>query len=327
MRLGAFLLAATCVLAACESAAPPTFAEPDAPPAREISHWNTLGTTGFHFLPWETPTWGDHHAFDPNVQPTVRICRVTNGVCGSTLATFTRASGSYGQRVTVNTTDEEYSVNWPTGSTGASAGQVYRVSVEANGRTLGFMDVLMVTSWVQFFTTDTDEFYPWAAGWTFEIRFRIEQELPASVTISPAAINVGVGDGVAVSATVRGLSNQLLSVADMGWLLQNGSTNAAELDSGLVIGNAVGTGSLWAWAGDLMVQVPVTVTDTRRAWTAMATPADGQGSRGIWGTSATNIYAANNTGVLRWNGTAWTYADPVRWRATHAVYGFGASDV
>jgi hypothetical protein len=58
----------------------------------------------------------------------------------------------------------------------------------------------------------------------------------------------------------------------------------------------------------------------------MATPDQG-GNRALWGSGPTNVYAANNTGVLHYNGTSWSHENAVRWRGTYDVYGTSASNV
>jgi hypothetical protein len=249
---------------------------------------------------------------------------MTNGVCGSTLGTASRTSPWWGNRyVTVNAGEERYQVDWPTSNVNAQTGQVYRVSVSVGTRTLGFMDVKMVASWAEFFATDTDEYIPWFAGSTLPVYFRIETGVPGSITVAPTSITLNVGSAVSVSSVLRDLRGQPMADTALWWM---DNPDVAQLDSGWVVGKTPGTTILWAWYYDIEVQIPVTVTDTRRAWTTMATPTD-QGNRGIWGTSASNVYAANYTGLLRWNGTAWAYVPDILSRTMNDVWGSSASDV
>jgi hypothetical protein len=313
-------------LAACGVADAPTLAIPESPPSQEIYHWSNGGNEGFWFYDGGPPTGETAAPFDPNVSPTVRICRVTNGACGPTLATFTRTSGSYGRLVTADTANDEYDLSWPTGSTGAQAGQVYRVSVHAASRELGFMDVYMVTSWQELWTTDQSQYVPWVAGVTLPISFFIAQGMPGSITLSASSLSVNVGDGRPITATLRDLRGQPVS-GPVYWEMEaTSSSEAAVLDSGLVVGLAPGTATLWAWHADIVVQIPVTVTDTRRAWSTQATP-DDQGNRGVWGSAANNVYAANYTGMLRYDGAGWSHVAAVRWRSLHDVWGSAASNV
>lgn len=326
MRFRGLPALALLAAAACGVTDAPTLATPDANPSQVIYHWTTGGNEGFWFYDGGPPAGQTPTAFDPNVSPTVRICRVTNGSCGPTLATFTRTTGSYGRLVTVDTENAEYDLSWPTGSTNAQPGQVYRVSVTAAGRELGFMDVYMITSWSELWTTDQTQYVPWVAGVSLPITFHIGTGMPGSITLSASSLSVNVADGKPITATLRGLQGQVIT-GDIYWELEpTSSPQAAVLDSGLVVGMAPGTATLWAWHADIVVQIPVTVTDTRQAWTTQSTP-DNQGNRGLWGSAANNVYAANHTGMLRWNGTSWSHVDAVRWRTLHDVWGSSAASV
>jgi len=331
MRLSGLLIAATATLAACGGADSPTAVTTPRSaetPRRTIDDWPRGGTYNFYFLP-NALGWTEA-AFDATLNPTVTICRLTADVCGSTLATFTKTSGSYSRLVTVNTSGRSYNVSWPaTTGNGYASGRTYRVNVRVAGRDLGFLDVQVVANSSQAAAVDTSEYRAVVIGNNFPISFRINQGIPASITVSPASFSLNVGDGVPVTATVLDLHGQPITLPNMGWELETTSAApgaVAVLDSGMVVGAQPGTGKLWVWWGNLEVQVPVTVTDTRRAWTVMPTPDQG-GNRALWGASATNVYAANNTGILRYNGTSWSQVEAVRWRGMYDVYGTSASNV
>jgi hypothetical protein len=317
------LLFGLAALAACDGAELPTASTPIEPkaPSYTVDHWPTGGVPGFLFTFANIPSGAPSNPFDGTLSPTVEVCRVTNDVCGPVLATFTRTSGSYGRLVTVDTQDEEYQVTWPTGSTGAQAGQVYRVSVRVGTRSLGFMDVRMITNWWELFTTDTNVYYPWIAGANLNVTFRIEQGIPGSVQVTPTNLHLNVGDGRSLNTVVRDLHGQTMAGASVYMYIENGAAEVATLDSGLVVGVTGGTATLWAGYGDVWTEVPVTVNDTRRQWIAVGTQA-GETHRAVWGTSASDLYTATHTGVMRWNGSAWSYADPVRWRELMDVRGF-----
>lgn len=325
MKALSALLLATLALAGCDAVELPT-AAPATPraPAREMSHWPTGGLPGFHFTFADLPPGVPLAPFDATLSPVVEVCRVTNGSCGPVLATFTRTTGSFGRLVTVDAADQAYRVTWPTGSTGADPGEVFRVSVRVGTRQLGFMDVLMVTSWWQLFTTDTSEFYPWVAGVNLTVGFRIERGIPGSVQVSASSLSLNVGEGRAVSATVLDLHGQPIPTLNAKWWIYD-PVQSVSVDSGMVIGVTPGTTTISAWYGDVETIIPVTVTDTRRAWTAVAPPE--MEARAVWGASQNDLYTATHTGIGRWNGTAWSFAEPVRWRSLYDVRGFGAGDV
>lgn len=330
MKTTPLLLLAALTLAACGESDLPTSPSRAAPrpPVHTVDHWTTGGVPGFWFSFDPPPAGWPAMAFDGTLSPTVEVCRVTNGACGPVLATFTRTTGSYGRLVTVDAANGYYRVTWPTGSTGASAGEVYRVSVRVGSRTLGFTDVLMVTSFWQLFSTDETQFYPWIAGVNLTLSFSISQGIPGAVQATASSLALNVGDGKPLAATVLDLHGQPLAGADAIFWVQDppgASASAAAVDSGLVVGLAPGTATVWAWWGDVSVAVPVTVTDTRRAWTSVA-PAEME-SRAIWGASATNLYTATHTGVAHYDGTSWSFVDAVRWRDLSDVTGFSANDV
>jgi len=60
-------------------------------------------------------------------------------------------------------------------------------------------------------------------------------------------------------------------------------------------------------------------------WTPTST--DGQGSFGVWGSSAEDVYLANWMGMWHFDGSAWSAIPELEWHATLDVYGFGAGDV
>lgn len=336
MRSKALLLICLAALAACDGPAPTAPAErteiPSLPrhPAGTIGHWsNWGGTQQFYFLPGAPPPGGTDNAFDATLSPTVTLCRITSGSCGSTIATWTKTSGTYGRLVTVNSSGRSYNVTWPTASTGVSSGQVYRITVRVGTRTLGFLDVMVVTNSAAAATVDEDLYWPVVRNANFPVSFRINQGIPASITLSSSSISLGVGSGRTISATVLDLRGQVMSNPGLGWQVVNTSSApgpVAVLDSGMVIGTNTGTATLWAWMDDVEVSIPVTVNEPRHQWTVMTTP-DNQGNHALWGTSASNMFAANYTGILRYNGTSWSQVAAARWRTMNDVVGLSASNV
>lgn len=310
--------------AAC-TADVPTVAAPEQGPSLEINDewWN--GAYGLVFLPRPVPAGS---TFDNNLQPTLRLCRITNtttNTCTATLASWTRSSGSYGRTISVGS--NSYNLSWPTGSTGATSGQTYRLTVIAGGRTLGWQDVRIVSTTSQFNAVDQNLYKPCFTNANCVIQFRIAVGTPGSITVSAGSVSLNVGDGQVVTGQVRDLRGNVMSTVPVNWEIESQSSPAAaEVDSGMVVAKHPGTAILWAGYLDLWVQIPVTVTDTRRAWTVMQTP-DDQGNRGIWGSSASNVYTANYMGVWRYDGSQWAHVPEARWRSFYDVYGNSANGV
>lgn len=304
-------------------------------PRHELDDWNHYGLDQFYFLPASLGSGKTDNTFDSTLSPTVTVCLMGPTTCGATLATFTRTSGTFGRTIAVNTTSRSYTVNWPTSTTTSgsatrvSAGQVYRVSVAVGTRALGHEDVKFVSSSSQLASVDTSQYKGAVAGSTFAISFRVNQGIPGSIQLSASSISENVNDGKPLTVTLRDLHGNTMTSPWLGTEIDNDVAAPGEiavLDSGLVVGQFTGSATFWAWIGDLEVSIPITVTDTRHAWTVQATP-DDQGNRSLWGTSATNVYAANHTGVLHFNGTTWAHEAAPRWRSTYDVYGTSASDV
>jgi len=333
MRRALLLLALAALAGACDSLESPTLAAPEqaAPPgkpSRWIADGRSWGASGFYWELWSSPQTTYTGTFDGGLSPVVEVCRVNaDDECGTLVAWFSRTGGSTTRRVTVNATEQRYETEWATPS--SAAGQVYRVSVRVGTRSLGHADVQMVTSLGQFWTVDYGLYVPWVSGATLPIAFRIETGIPGSITLSSSSLNVGVGDAVTLTATVRDLrGNAMPSIAAEWWV---GNTSAAagpvvSVDSGWVIGANAGTGRVMAWLDNIEAEIPVTVTDTRRAWTAAATP-DAQGIDALWGSGSTPTFAAGHAGMLRHNGASWQYVDAVRWRGMNDVLGFSATNV
>lgn len=288
----------------------------------DLYDWPNGGTEGFTFLPATIPSGGQ--PFDATLSPVVTICRITNDVCGTTLATYTKTSS--GTKVTVNTGNSSYNVTWP--ASGVSSGQVYRIKVTVGSRELGYHDVKFASTTSQYNAIDQTEYRRAWVGSTYPISFRIDQGIPQSITLSVSSLSVTMGDAKTVTATVRDLRNQVMTNPEIYWEIETTSSPGpvVALDSGLVVAVNAGTANLWVWTEDVMVSIPVTVTDNRRAWTVMSTP-DNQGFRGIWGTASNNVYAANYLGLQRYNGSAWQHVPVLRWRSFYDVYGTAADNV
>jgi hypothetical protein len=317
-------------LAACTAdvTTPPNELPGDGP-SKEVQHEWTNGAYGLLFLPNTVPA--GYPAFDNNVTPTLRLCLITNtttNTCGSTIATWTRGSvGSYSRSMTVSST--AYSLLWPigTGGTAASAGQTYRLTVTAGGRTLGWQDVRVVSTLAQFNAVNTAAYKPCYLNQNCNVSFRIAVGTPGSISVSTSSVSLNVGDGVVVTGQVRDLRGNVMANTPVSFELESVSQPAAaQLDSGMVVADRPGTSILWAGYLDLWEDIPVTVTDTRRAWVKL-TSKDDQGNRGIWGSAANNVYTANYMGLWKYNGTTWGTVPEARWRTFYDVYGTSASNV
>lgn len=97
------------------------------------------GNEHFYWLPpMITPMPAVSGLFDAAAAPTVRICEGADSGCETPVVTFTMASGL------MVSVDEWYGVDWYVFEHAPAEGDVFRVSVWASGRELGFADLMIM---------------------------------------------------------------------------------------------------------------------------------------------------------------------------------------
>src|SRR2546425_167853 len=133
------------------------------------------GNRHFYFLPPLVSAPSPTGTFDASQLPEVRICAGAGGACGAVVADFTMTDGSGSETVRVNTTDQEYAVNWHTDRFDLDPALTYRVRVLVESTELGHVDVDLVSSGKELKNVNTGEFIPLLDGRTLPIKFRIEQ--------------------------------------------------------------------------------------------------------------------------------------------------------
>src|SRR5919108_1071176 len=96
---------------------------------------------GFYWLPPIVNQPEASGVFDAAVSPTVEICELVDGVCGTVLATYTLTDGPGGEVIRLQ--DEHYHVNWHTDEFTLTTTSSYRISVRAgiDDVLLGYADV------------------------------------------------------------------------------------------------------------------------------------------------------------------------------------------
>jgi len=135
------------------------------------------GLAGFYFLPSMVPAPTTVEAFDASQLPVVRIDEVDEATLAvrGTIATFTTLTGPGSETVRVNASDENYIVNWHTDDFPLDPARMYRISVLARGKLLGFADVDLVGTAREIKNVDSGENIPLVDGRTLAIKFRIER--------------------------------------------------------------------------------------------------------------------------------------------------------
>jgi Galactose oxidase, central domain len=199
------LAAITAVVACCVVLAACNNTSSDAPSARpqfalqDGAH--NGGNPDFFFLP---PMVGnpsgnpefDPGQFNPGLAPTVVVCDWTTG-CATPVAQFTTTSGTGSETIRVDTTGEQYVVNWHTDSSSPplDATHAYRILVLVGKDTLGFADVDVVESGKELKNVQTGQYIGLLDGRTLPIKFRIENAAlcnpPGTPPCASETVNVG----------------------------------------------------------------------------------------------------------------------------------------
>ena len=322
--LGRWLMIPMAALAAAcgDQAGSPTLNAP-AGGRGQLSDGAHGGTPGFYFLPPMLPQPTTSGTFDDNLSPKVKVCVPQGSGCGSTVAEWTMTSGTDAERVELKSSQSHYLVNWDTKSYSVSVGDTMRIAVFVGTTKLGHADVVLIENGSAARTVDTNEYIPLIDGRTLPIKFRIETGIPAALTVTPATASIVAGSTQQYTATVTDLHGATLSGYTFTWNSSN--TAVAKVSStGLAKGLDSGTVTITASAGGMSGTAQLSVS--LRQWTAAVTGTD-QGNGGIWGSSATNVYAANWVGVMHYDGTSWGLLNDLMWHTSLDVYGFGANDV
>jgi hypothetical protein len=291
--------------------------------ASSLSDATHGGTPGFFWLPPMVKNPGAAGAFDADLDPTVTICVWSGTACTSPLAEYTRAGGTGGEAVKVS--DSHYHVNWHTRQFSLSEAQVYRIRVSVGTRDLGHADVRVVANGAAARGVDAGQYVAVVNGQTLPVKFRIEAGIPAAITVTPGTATVSPGETRQYTAVVTDLHGNVIAGAPITWsssLVSVGTVDA----NGLATGSQAGFTSITATSGPLTGSAVLIVDQPIHRWRLMDTAHD-QGNWAVWGTSASNVYVANWTSVLHFDGTRWSNIDTVQWHGTLDIWGTGDDNI
>jgi len=155
-----------------------TLTSPPAAPALEIRDGFSDGNPNFFFLfpirpvdvqpPKTAP-------FNPDLAPVVDICEWDGTACVQQISHLTMGPGELLDNVFVLPQFELYLVLWRTDQLQLSAYKIYRITVLAGTRVLGFADVNVVQTLQEAALVDSNNFVPLLKDQILPIPFRIEK--------------------------------------------------------------------------------------------------------------------------------------------------------
>ena len=167
---------------------------------------------GFYFL---APLVKDSEysgTFDPDLSPVVEICETP--ACNVIHASYSM-DGDGSERVRVEEDDEHYIVNWNTNSSGAEAGQTYRVRVVVNGTTLGHADVAVVSTGREAVQVRSDGLIALVANQTLPVKIRVETDIELDTNDAfTTTWNTSLGDGTTVTLALGGAVDAIIDWGD-----------------------------------------------------------------------------------------------------------------
>jgi hypothetical protein len=167
MRRVSGLLAAL-VLTACQDT-PLAFRADGAGPTLAISDGAHGGNPFVFFLPPLVPQPSFEGTFAPDADPTVAICTLVDGACGTVVTTFGGDD--------IKIAGEAFLAHWQTGErNGISSDQDYRIEIRAGELVLAFRDVDPKASPREVPDhPEVDDLYAFQNGRTIPIKFRLEE--------------------------------------------------------------------------------------------------------------------------------------------------------
>ena len=173
---------------------------------------------GFYFLPPMVKDSEYSGTFDAGLSPVVEICKTP--ACDEFHAIFDMDGGG-SEQVRVDEEDEHYIVNWNTNSSGAMAGQTYRVRVLVNDLVLGHADIAVVTTGREAVEVRSDGLIALVANQTLPVKFRVEEDIAdgdISIEVIPASAEITIGvDAIQLEAIVRDESGSEIEDAQVTW--------------------------------------------------------------------------------------------------------------
>lgn len=263
------ILASVLLVAACSEQPLPTGLRPQKPQL-DVADASASYKSGFYWLPPMVAQPSYSGTFDAGLSPTVEICELVSGACGTVIATYTTIDGPGGEIVRLHVDEENYHVNWHTDQFDLSTTALYRVSVRAgiNNTLLGYADVQPVSNGSGLKKIDTDEYIGLVDGRTLPIKFRIESGIVGQLKVEPAEATREPGEAQQFVAVLRDLHGNLMT-DDVSWASSDNGVATVD-QTGLATAIDDGTATITATSerisgtATFMVEGGVVVLDTGR---------------------------------------------------------------
>jgi TolB protein len=253
-------------IAGCsESTAVRSGLDPSAGPSLEISDAvHSSGKHGFYFLPPMVAQPSVTGTFDGALSPEVRVCVWDGASCGATISSFTATGGTGGKVIQVDPAGQQYQVNWDTKTcaTGACTldpAQRYRIRVLVGSVELGHADVQIVNNGAGLKNVETSEYIGLVDGRTLPVKFRPEQGIVGTVSISPTVASLTPTKTQAFAASVTDLHGNVVTGNAVAW---STSVPAVATVDGAGLATALAVGSTQITASVDGVQASATLSVT-----------------------------------------------------------------
>ncbi|MFN8668042.1 MAG: Ig-like domain-containing protein [Gemmatimonadaceae bacterium] len=286
-----------CTLAASGCGAPDRTVAPQPPLRSPTSHSisdavHGNGNARFYFLPPMVPAPSPTGTFDASLSPVVEVCE-WSGTCSVTVARFTTAGTPASASIRVDTTAQQYIVNWDTkaclsGPCTLDPLKTYRLRVTAAGVELGYADLDVVSNGAQLKHVQTGEYIGLVDGRTLPVKFRIEQGIVGTVRVIPNPASVEVGRTTPLSAVIEDLHGAPLTGRTVSWSSAS-ATVAVVSGAGVVTGASLGCTTITATVEGVSGNTALCVT---------APPVIDVNSTYLWRTS---VSGTSNPMLAQWS--------------------------
>ena len=211
------------------------------------------GNPHVFFLPPAVAQPSFSGTFDPTLSPEVEICEYDSQTgCSAVIADYTATTGPGSETVRLDQSDQLYIVNWKTSEFTLADDRIYRIIIRVAGYTVGSADVEVMDNAQNLKNVDTQQYIALTDDRTLPIKFRLEQGMVVSLSISPNPGTVTVGGTLPMTATLVDAHGNVVPDQIVTWSTSDAgiaqvSTTSAQTAN--VLGVAPGSATVTATSG------------------------------------------------------------------------------